>query len=161
MKQHSAAKKADILHQASMLYMSSNIPTDYGTGEEYTSVEVHLLEYIVDHPGKTVTELSLDFDKTKAAISQMLRKIEDKGLIEHHEAPDSKKKQLYYATPKGQELNQIHIRYDDRVFGKTLELMKEQLRIVLARGRCKNISRQEVHELVDEIFDEYELHGNR
>ena len=39
--------------------------------------------------------------------------------------------------------------------------MKEQLRIVLARGRCKNISRQEVHELVDEIFDEYELHENR
>ena len=37
-----------------------------------------------------------------------------------------------------------------------LEVMKEQLRIVLARGRCKNISRQEVHELVDEIFDEYD-----
>ena len=30
-----------------------------------------------------------------------------------------------------------------------LEAMKEQLRIVLARGRCKNISRQEVHGLVD------------
>ena len=42
-----------------------------------------------------------------------------------------------------------------------LEVMKEQLRIVLARERCKNISRQEVHELVDEIFDEYELHENR
>ena len=42
-----------------------------------------------------------------------------------------------------------------------LEVMKEQLRIVLARGRCKNISRQEVHELVDEIFNEYELHENR
>ena len=42
-----------------------------------------------------------------------------------------------------------------------LDVMKEQLRIVLARGRCKNISRQEVHELVDEIFDEYELHENR
>lgn len=42
-----------------------------------------------------------------------------------------------------------------------LGVMKEQLRIVLARGRCKNISRQEVHKLVDEIFDEYELHENR
>ena len=42
-----------------------------------------------------------------------------------------------------------------------LEAMKEQLRIVLARGRCKNISRQEVHGLVDEIFDEYELHEKR
>ena len=33
--------------------------------------------------------------------------------------------------------------------------MKEQLRILLAKGSCKDISREEVHALVDEIFDEY------
>lgn len=33
--------------------------------------------------------------------------------------------------------------------------MKAQLRILLAKGSCKNISCEEVHELVDEIFDEY------
>ena len=33
--------------------------------------------------------------------------------------------------------------------------MNAQLRILLAKGSCKSISRQEVHELVDEIFDEY------
>ena len=37
-----------------------------------------------------------------------------------------------------------------------LQVMKRQLQIVLARGCCKKISRQEVHELVDEIFDDYE-----
>lgn len=37
-----------------------------------------------------------------------------------------------------------------------LQVMKRQLQIVLARGCCKNISRQKVHELVDEIFDDYE-----
>lgn len=37
-----------------------------------------------------------------------------------------------------------------------LQVMKRQLQIVLARGCCKNISRQEVHELVDEIFYDYE-----
>ena len=37
-----------------------------------------------------------------------------------------------------------------------LQVMKRQLQIFLARGCCKNISRQEVHELVDEIFDDYE-----
>ena len=36
-----------------------------------------------------------------------------------------------------------------------MEEMRRELRIVLARGCCKNISRGEVHELVDEIFDEY------
>ena len=38
---------------------------------------------------------------------------------------------------------------------KALLVMKERLQIVLAKGYCKNISRQEVHALVDDIFDEY------
>ena len=40
---------------------------------------------------------------------------------------------------------------------KALELleMKEQLRVLLARGRCKNISKEEVYALVEEIYDEY------
>lgn len=38
---------------------------------------------------------------------------------------------------------------------KAVEEMKQQLRIVLAQGRCKDISREDVHELVDEIFSEY------
>lgn len=38
---------------------------------------------------------------------------------------------------------------------RALMEMKEQLRVLLARGRCKNISREEVHTLVEEIYDEY------
>ena len=38
---------------------------------------------------------------------------------------------------------------------EAIEDMKRQLRIVLAKGRCKNISKEEVHELVEEIFQEY------
>lgn len=33
--------------------------------------------------------------------------------------------------------------------------MKEHLRILLAQGSCKGITREEVHELVDEIYAEY------
>lgn len=38
---------------------------------------------------------------------------------------------------------------------QALEEMKSQLAIVLAKGRCRQISREEIHALVDEIFDEY------
>ena len=34
--------------------------------------------------------------------------------------------------------------------------MKEQMRVVLAKGRCKNILKEEVYALVDEIFAEYQ-----
>ena len=32
----------------------------------------------------------------------------------------------------------------------------EQLRVLLAKGSCKNITKEEVHELVDEIYADYE-----
>lgn len=38
---------------------------------------------------------------------------------------------------------------------KALAEMKDTLRIVLARGLCKNISREEVHALIDELYMEY------
>lgn len=33
--------------------------------------------------------------------------------------------------------------------------LRQSLRVVLAKGICKNISRAEVHEIIDEIYDEY------
>ena len=34
--------------------------------------------------------------------------------------------------------------------------MKEQLRMVLAKGRCKSITKEDVHMLVEEIMNEYD-----
>lgn len=39
---------------------------------------------------------------------------------------------------------------------RALEEMKENLLMVLAKGCCKNITREEVHALIDEIFEEYQ-----
>ena len=36
-----------------------------------------------------------------------------------------------------------------------IPLLLEQLLVLLAQSRCKGITREEVHTLVDEIFDEY------
>ena len=39
---------------------------------------------------------------------------------------------------------------------ESLQDLKEQLRVLLAKGSCKNITKEEVHELVDEIYADYE-----
>ena len=36
-----------------------------------------------------------------------------------------------------------------------LEQMRESLRVILARASWRNISREEVHALIDEIYEEY------
>ena len=38
---------------------------------------------------------------------------------------------------------------------QALEDMKNQLKVVLAKGRCKQITKEEVFELVEELFAEY------
>lgn len=38
---------------------------------------------------------------------------------------------------------------------RALEEMKKELRVLLARGSCKNISCAEVHALIDEIYQDY------
>lgn len=38
---------------------------------------------------------------------------------------------------------------------QALEEMREALQVILAKAVCKNISREEVHSLIDEIYEEY------
>ena len=38
---------------------------------------------------------------------------------------------------------------------KAMEDMKQGLLVLLAKGSCKNITREEVHQLIDEIYEEY------
>ena len=39
---------------------------------------------------------------------------------------------------------------------QALDEMQKNLRVLLAKGRCENITRQEIHDMVDEIFDGYD-----
>ncbi|MCD8241844.1 MAG: GntR family transcriptional regulator [Lachnospiraceae bacterium] len=41
----------------------------------------------------------------------------------------------------------------DRI--RALEEMKRELLVTLAKGSCRNISREDVHQLIDEIYEEY------
>lgn len=38
---------------------------------------------------------------------------------------------------------------------RAMEEMKKELRVVLAKGSCKNILREEVHALIDELYEDY------
>jgi DNA-binding transcriptional regulator YhcF (GntR family) len=41
----------------------------------------------------------------------------------------------------------------DRI--RAREELKKQLQVILAKSSCKNITRDEVHELIDEIYEDY------
>lgn len=42
---------------------------------------------------------------------------------------------------------------------QAMEELEHDMRILLARSRCKKITREEVHELIDEIYQNYDVNG--
>lgn len=38
---------------------------------------------------------------------------------------------------------------------KTLAEIKKELRVILAKSSCKNISKEEIHQLIEEIYQDY------
>ena len=86
---------------------------DYGTGELYTPTEVHMVTRIEENPGITAVKIAEDTFRTKSAISQMLTKLEGKGLIRREKDPGNGKQQLLYVTEKGRHLSLCHKAYDE------------------------------------------------
>lgn len=124
-KVYSNAEAVDILHQVSTLYTLTKRPHDYGTGEVYTATEVHTLKRIADNPGITVTQLAGDSGRTKGAISQMLKKLEGKGLIFRRADPQNDNIAHLYPTEEGYRLNDVHQQYDSVRFGESMDQVRK------------------------------------
>lgn len=102
-------KRAEQLYMFVNLYgnQMSSIK-DYGTGIEATMAEVHMLTYIEEHPGIANAELVRHWKKTKGAISQIISKLEKKGLVERANPNGNNKELRLFPTPAGIELSLAH-----------------------------------------------------
>lgn len=125
-KDYSNIDAVDILHQVSALYMSTKTQHDYGTGDVYTVVEVHTLKYIADNHGITVTQLARDNGKTKGAVSQILKKLENKGLVFRVADPENDKRNHLFLTEKGKQLDEAHRNYDAGHFGESMDIVRKK-----------------------------------
>lgn len=118
---------SDLIHQVANLYTSTKKPHDYGTGEEYTSIEVHTLQDIYRLPQVTVTDLAARYGKTKGAVSQIIKKLETKGLITRTASGENDNRCFFQLTEKGLALNTAHGAYDTVHGGEVLDLVREQV----------------------------------
>ena len=88
-------------------------PLDYGTGELYTPAEVHTVTRIELHPGITATQIADATMRTKSAVSQIVARLEDKGLVRREKDPGNGRQQFLYATDKGLQLSRCHRAFDE------------------------------------------------
>ena len=94
---------------------------DYGNGILINMVEVHTLTMIADQPGITVNELAIQWRRTKGAVSQNVTKLDRKGLIKKERSEKDSRNIHLYVTEKGQELSDLHKKYDVEDIIKDLE----------------------------------------
>ncbi|WP_195282533.1 MarR family winged helix-turn-helix transcriptional regulator [Harryflintia acetispora] len=108
------SQRADLVYSFVTVYNSYiNELRDYGTGMLINMVEVHTLTMIADHPGITVSELSVMWSRTKGAVSQNVTRLEKKGLITRQRDEKNAKIVHLYVTEEGERLSTAHKMYDN------------------------------------------------
>lgn len=107
-------KKSSLIHDYVTHYMDRNTKLhDYGNGELYSAIEMHILEKIYFNPGITVSEIAKMSNRTRSAISQSVSKLEAKGLITKTPQEYHGKRISLWPTAQGKQLTKLHIKYDD------------------------------------------------
>lgn len=104
----------ELYHFIISYYEYMNQPRDYdGSGESVSMVEIHLLTIIADNPGITVSQLAKEWGTTKGAVSQNLKKLENRQLIYRQKESGNAKTVHIYPTEKGERLSMAHKSYDN------------------------------------------------
>ena len=84
------------------------IPVDYGVGTDLYHSERHLIDQIGDHPEMNITELARYIGVTKGAISQTVKKLEDKGVVNRYKGAENEKEVFLEFTDIGRNVYKKH-----------------------------------------------------
>lgn len=113
---------------------AEKIPLDYGSGEKLYSSEIHTLVYIGLQPDINVTNLANVMGITKGAISQVIKKLEKKSLVERYNNPTNRKEILLRLTKKGEidyhGHEAYHAKHDAEFFELLEKLTPEQMQFI-------------------------------
>ncbi|MGL4569090.1 MAG: MarR family winged helix-turn-helix transcriptional regulator [Fusobacteriaceae bacterium] len=118
----------------------------YNTGEEFTQIEVHMLEMIIDNPNISSTEIAKRLFKTKSSVSQIIKKLVEKKLIEVDKKPDDLRAVNFNITEKGYYVYYAHKNYDN----KMSEILKSKM---------SNFTPKELEKIIEflELFGKFQL----
>jgi DNA-binding MarR family transcriptional regulator len=92
-------------------------PRKFGTEEELFSSEIHLIEVIGDNTDLSVSDIAGLLGVTKGAISQTLKKLENKGFVVKTIDPENNSRILTQLTSKGKTAYYAHRHWHETMDG--------------------------------------------
>lgn len=98
------------------------VPNDYGLGEGtvLSHMEIHMLSEVWKNPGITAQELGERFNRTKGAVSQIVKKLGGEGLLVKRENPENARYNNLYVTERGCAACENHEKHERELFEKML-----------------------------------------
>ncbi|WP_158453707.1 MarR family winged helix-turn-helix transcriptional regulator [Paenibacillus beijingensis] len=87
---------------------------DYGVDEPLFHSEIYTLNEIREHEGIHITALAERCGVTKGAISQVLKKLEQKGLVTKEKDVRNQSRLILKVTPKGEIAYAHHLDYQNQ-----------------------------------------------
>lgn len=84
-------------------------------GSIFFEKEVHLLKQIIENPSDTITMIAEKTIRTKSSVSQVVKRLIEKGLLEIEKDISDKRKISFIPTEKGIQLYEAHEYYDSKM----------------------------------------------
>ncbi len=101
------------------------IPMKYGKKHNLYHSERHMLDKIGDNPEMNVTEFAHTVGVTKGAISQVVKKLEDKGVVRRYKNSSSDKEVFIELTRAGRDIYQKHKEINEETIRPLYEELKK------------------------------------
>lgn len=151
-----------VIHQSAAI---EQIPVDLGHGTLLSASEIHLIDMAGRYPNDNLKSLALRLGVTKGAISQMVKKLEEKGYITRVKAEENKKTVFLSLTISGMEVYTWHTNLHSTMYNlfreeiakipdshiiATIEILSKYEQILVTSMKIRNSTdKKEINEIVN------------
>ncbi len=101
------------------------IPVDYGAGHRLYHSERHMLDQIGDNPEMNITEFAHFVGVTKGAVSQVVKKLEGKGVVRRYKQIVNEKEVFIELTDQGRDIYKRHKKVNEESIAPLYEELRK------------------------------------
>ncbi|MCF7942332.1 MAG: MarR family transcriptional regulator [Spirochaetia bacterium] len=123
-----------LVRVAYKLFGGDRMTMTYGTDVKIHGAEIHMLCHIKRNPGSHISGIARSIDVTRGAVSQLVKKLEQKGLVRKAEHPENMKQLTLVLTEKGETAyaghQRLHQRFSDSLEEVLVPYTDEQFHLI-------------------------------
>ena len=127
----------------------------YGTDVKIHGSEIHMICHIKRNQGSHISGIARDINVTRGAVSQIVKKLEKKGLVKKVESVESRRRLDLILTEKGEKAyighQMLHNVFTDNLKDVLKDYKHEQFEII---AEFMSELEESIDHLINEVYSE-------